>query len=334
MVVAVEAVAQLPLEPAARVVVDIAAVAAGDKVDVQPAVAVVVEEHGSGAGALDDVAELPIAEAVLEVNAGLLGHIGEDRHRRLVGPRPAAGAGEHGQNCQNAADCCSLCHPHGPASAFGVASGSAIRRAPRSIHRMMVCFSTSVSGWHFPAGMGLAISRDAAPSHGLEVFRPADVPDERTGPSPTGMDVLPQAGSRIGRSLRRQQRLVQAIEFPSRAAAVGVAWQGPDPLPGRRRGGRERIWMRRSARSASAKSTVMRRSTGTTATSARGHSRHPGPGWEESAPGPRGSRCTPGPGDCAPRSSRSSAGRCPGRQGAGAGSACWPARSAGRIHPA
>ena len=94
-IVAIQAVRELALEPAARVVVDVGAVSPGDEVDVEPAVTVVVEEHGTRARPLDDVAQLLVAEAVLEMDPGLLGHVGEDRHRRLVGSGPSSTGADH-----------------------------------------------------------------------------------------------------------------------------------------------------------------------------------------------------------------------------------------------
>ena len=69
-------------------------------------------------------------------------------------------------------------------------------RAPRSIHRMMVCFSDLGEGLALAGGNGLGHSpgRGSVPRPGGVLS--VEVPDQWTGPRPTGMDVLSQTRSR------------------------------------------------------------------------------------------------------------------------------------------
>ena len=63
---AVETIGELPAERPPAVIVDILVPPAAQKVQILPPVAVVVEDDHAGAGALDDVAEVKVAEAVLK----------------------------------------------------------------------------------------------------------------------------------------------------------------------------------------------------------------------------------------------------------------------------
>ena len=67
-----------------RTVVEELRVAAVDEVQVQPAVAVVVEEGAARAGRLDDVAHHVVAEGVPEVDSDLGRHVHEDGRWTLV----------------------------------------------------------------------------------------------------------------------------------------------------------------------------------------------------------------------------------------------------------
>jgi hypothetical protein len=55
-----------------------------DKVDIQPAISVVVEEHRAGPRAFDDIVQFVVAVTVLERDAGLIRDIDEPRQLRAV----------------------------------------------------------------------------------------------------------------------------------------------------------------------------------------------------------------------------------------------------------
>ena len=120
------------------------------------------KNSAAGAGGLDDVAHLEVAQAVLELDAGGLGDVGELREGGWVGRQDRPGeqramqsggvepseAGGHG------------CHWGWVwvADGGGVGGVAACQGAPRSIHCTIVLISSGLSGLPWSGGgMGLSL---------------------------------------------------------------------------------------------------------------------------------------------------------------------------------
>ena len=86
-VISVQRIGKFSSQCSAPIIVNIFQPATIDEVNIKPAVSVIVKEHCSGAGALDNVAEVKVTIAMLEFNTRLPGHIGKNRQNLLC---PAA----------------------------------------------------------------------------------------------------------------------------------------------------------------------------------------------------------------------------------------------------
>src|ERR1019366_951356 len=195
-IVAVQLVRQLAAKIAAFVAGYVVRPGAVYEVEVHEAVAVVIENAYTAAGALHDVVQVVVAIAVLEVDPRLFCDVGECRKGRCRLGSDADRKNRQGPGGQHCHPRSHGCPPDAPALVLVPSEGSPLNCPPGSIHSMIARRSSSVRGADPAGGMRLVAGTVSMLSHGCAVFLPDMAQTRRLVRARPGSTYLPRSAAR------------------------------------------------------------------------------------------------------------------------------------------